>query len=253
MDILIISWMRTSSDVGIYSAAIRIVQLLYIIPVILQLSTFPLFSRLAHNDNRKFRMGLERSIGFVFLASIPLALGGAILGTQIMNLVFGTAYAGGGLAFKILALTILVDYPSVIMSAAVFAYSRQKGLIVVSLIGGISNVILDLFLIPRFGIAGSAVATLMAQILSNWYLWHMMKKINYFEVLPKLKTIISAGAVMALVTTLFLALHVNVVLNIALSAIVYFSVLIMFHEPLLVEIKNVLRLADKNVSETANT
>ncbi|MDO8664770.1 MAG: flippase [Candidatus Liptonbacteria bacterium] len=252
MDILIISWMRTASDVGIYSAAIRIVQILYALPVIIQLSALPLFSRLARRDNQKFRAGFERTVGFVFLASVPLALGGALLGTQIMTFVFGAAYAGGGLAFKILALTILVDYPMVIISAAVFAYSRQKGLIIAALIGGISNVVLDLILIPRFGITGSAVATLIAQTLSNWYLWHMMKKINYFEVMPKLKIVITAGVIMASVTALLLALHINVILNIALSAAVYFGVLVVFREPLLMEIKRILRPTAQNTPEPSS-
>ncbi len=250
MDILIISWLRTASDVGIYSAAIRIIQLLYLIPAILQFSTLPLFSRMAHHDNQKFRIGLERTISLIFLASIPLAFGGVILGAQIMPLIFGTAYAGGGLAFKILMLTLIVDYPAVVISAAVFAYGRQKGLIITSLIGGISNVIFDLILIPRFGIAGSAVATLIAQILSNWYLWHMMKKINYFEVIPKLKIICIAGVVMASVTALLLTFHINVLLNIALSAAVYFVILLAFREPLLMEIKKVMSSANKNTAET---
>ena len=43
-DILIISWMRTASDVGIYSAAIRIIQTFYLIPYIIQFRTLPLFA-----------------------------------------------------------------------------------------------------------------------------------------------------------------------------------------------------------------
>jgi O-antigen/teichoic acid export membrane protein len=245
-DILIISWMRTASDVGIYSAAIRIVQVFYIVPAVLQLSTLPLFARLARRDDEKFRAGLERIVILVFLISIPMALGGAILGTQIMGLVFGAAYAPGGLAFRILMLTLIVDFPATIVSAAVFAYNRQKNLIVASLIGGIGNVIFDLMFIPRWGIVGSAVATLIAQIASNWYLWHMMKKINYFEVVPKLKIIVTAGVVMALATVLCLTLHINVILNILLSAIIYFTILIGCHEPLLAEIKSILGFGAKN-------
>lgn len=240
-DILIISWMRTASDVGIYSAAIRIVQVLYIVPVVFQYSTLPLFARLAHRDDQKFRAGFENIVGLVFLASVPLALGGAILGTQIMAFVFGTAYAAGGLSFKILMITMLVDFPATIISTAIFTYGRQKGLIITSLIGGISNVVFDLLLIPRFGIAGSAVATLLAQTASNWYLWHMMKKINPFSVLPKLGVIIAAGIIMAGMTASLLALHVNVILNIAFSGIAYFAILIAFREPLLIEIKRIMR------------
>ena len=243
-DILIISWMRTASEVGVYSAAIRIVQVLYIVPAILQVSMLPLFARLAHRDNEKFRIGLERTVGLVFLASVPLALGGAILGTQIMSLIFGAAYVSGGLAFKILMLTMLVDYPALIISTAVFAYNHQKSLIITSLIGGIGNVVFDLLLIPRFGITGSAIATLIAQTLSNWYLWHMMKKINYFEVVPKLKTIITGGVVMTLATALLFALHINVILNIMVSAIVYFAILAALREPLLTEIRVIFGLRD---------
>jgi len=239
-DILIISWMRTASDVGIYSAAIRIVQVFYIVPLVLQLSTLPLFARLAHNDNKKFRAGLERTVGIIFLISIPMALCGAILGTQIIQLVFGAAYVPGSLAFKILMLTLIVDFPATIISAAIFAYNHQKSLIIASLIGGIGNVVFDLILIPKFGIAGSAVATLIAQILSNWYLWHMMKKINYFEIIPKLKIIVTAGIVMALTTMILLVVHTNVLLNIALSGIIYIAILLIFREPLILEAKRII-------------
>jgi O-antigen/teichoic acid export membrane protein len=234
-DILIISWMRSASDVGIYSAAIRIVQVLYLIPVILQYSTMPLLARLANRDNEKFRRTLERAIGLIFLASVPIALGGALLGTEIMRLIFGQAFAPGGLSFSILMITMLVDYPAAIISGAIFAYNHQKSLIITSAIGGVMNVVFDLILIPPYGIAGSAVATLIAQIASNWYLWHMMKKINRFEVAPKLKAIVAAGIVMAFVTALFLALHVNAAVNVVLSAGVYFAMLIMLREPLLKE------------------
>jgi len=239
-DILIISWMRSASDVGIYSAAIRIIQLLYLIPMIFQFSTLPLFARLANTDDKKFRVAFERTIGLIFLASIPIALGGAILGTQIMKFIFGAAYQSGGPAFKILMLSMIVDYPAALISTAIFAYNRQKGLIITSAIGGVANVLLDLALIPSFGILGSAFATLIAQILSNWYLWHMMKKINHFEVFPALKKIFFAGAIMALATVAFSFIGMHVVLNIILSAIIYFFILRILREPLLIEVKRVV-------------
>lgn len=239
-DVLIISWMRSAEEVGVYSAAIRIIQLMYLIPGIIQLSTLPMFSRLAHNDNERFRAALERTVSFIFLASIPLALGGAILGTQIMQLIFGAAYASGGLSLKILMITLLFDYPAVIMSNAIFAYNHQKSLIISSAIGAGANVALDLLLIPPFGIAGSAVATLLAQVLSNWYLWHTMKKINPFEVLPHLKRIIAASALMAVATTLLFIAGTNVVVNVAICGLLYFGLLYAFREPLFKELKQVI-------------
>ena len=239
-DVLIISWMRSASEVGIYSAAIRVIQILYLVPITLQFATMPVFSRLANRDDRKFRTTLERVIGSIFLVSIPLAIGGAILGTQIMGLVFGNDYRPGGLAFTILMLTMLVDYPATIISAAIFAYDHQKSLIVTSAIGGTANVVLDLLLIPPFGIAGSAVATIIAQTLANGYLWRTMKRLNYFEIFPNIKKIILAGAIMGAVTAGLFMTGVNVVLNVAVSGALYCLLLWTFREPLLKEAAGIL-------------
>lgn len=247
-DILIISWMRNASDVGIYSSAIRIVQVLYLVPAVFQLSTLPIFSRFANRDNAKFRTALEQTVGLIFLASVPLALGGFILGTGIMTFVFGAAYTAGGLSFKILTLGLLFDFPAVVISSAVFAYNHQKSLIITSAIGGAVNVILDLILIPRFGIAGSAVATLIAQIASNWYLWHMMNTINAFSVLYSLKRILLGGIVMAVVTIALLFLNIPLVLNIALSGAIYFLMLRVLREPLLIEITRVIMPKSKTAA-----
>jgi PST family polysaccharide transporter len=239
-DILIISWMRSASEVGIYSAAIRVIQIFYLVPSILQLTTLPLFSRLANRDDQKFRTTLERVVGAIFLISIPLALGGAILGTQVMALVFGDAYRPGGMAFTILMLTMLVDFPATIISGAIFAYDHQKSLIVTSAIGGIANVALDLALIPPFGIVGSAVATLIAQVLANSYLWRTMKRLNYFEVFPNIKKIISSGVIMGVATMGLFVIGTNVILNVLISGALYGLLLLALREPLLKEAVRIL-------------
>jgi PST family polysaccharide transporter len=235
-DILIISWMRSASDVGVYSAAIRIIQMFYLVPSIIQFATLPLISRLAKHDNERFRSTFERTLGMVFLASFPLSIGGVVLGTQIMGFVFGAPYAAGGLAFKILAATLIFDFPASIIINALFAYDHQKSLIVSSTLGGIVNVGLDLALIPFFGIAGSAVATLIAQAVNNGYLWWAMKKINRFTVITRLKNIALASVVMGIFTTIFLFLHINVIVNISISCVIYFLILKILKEPLLEEV-----------------
>ena len=130
-----------------------------------------------------------------FLISIPISLGGAILGKRDHAARFGAAYIAGGTAFSILMLTLSFDYAGFVISNAIFAYDHQKSLIVSSVIGGLGNVLFDLLLIPHWGMAGSAVATLMASILSNAYLWYAMKKLNRFSVLPRIRKIFVAGAV----------------------------------------------------------
>jgi O-antigen/teichoic acid export membrane protein len=239
-DILIISWMKTASDVGIYSAAIRIVQILYLIPGIVQTTTLPLFARLAKQDNARFRAVLEQTVSITFLASIPMAIGGIILGTQILSFLFGPAFASGSLAYKLLMATLIVDFPGAIIVNAIFVYNHQKSLIITSAIGGISNVLLDIFLIPRWGMTGSAVATLIAQTISNGYLWYVMKGIEPFVIFPHLKKILAASVAMGVVTLSLMLLHANVVVNIIVSIVVYVLALRILREKILREVKGIL-------------
>jgi O-antigen/teichoic acid export membrane protein len=234
-DILIISWMRSASDVGIYSAAIRIIQTLYIIPGIIQFATLPYIARLAKHENERFRAALERTLGIVFLASIPLSIGGIVLGTQLIGFIFGAPYAAAGLSFKLLATTLMFDFPAAIIINALFAYDHQKSLIVSSAIGGVVNVGLDLLLIPFFGIAGSAIATLIAQAVNNGYLWWAMKRVNPFTIVARLKKIAAASVIMGICAACFMVLGMNVIVNMLISACICVCLLKLFKDPFLEE------------------
>lgn len=234
-DLLIISWMRSASDVGVYSAVLRIIQTFYLIPNVIQMSTLPFLARAAKADPTKFRAGLERTLSLVFFVSVPLSIGGIILGTPVMTLVFGQAYAAGGLTFKILMGTLMFDFAATIVINALFAYEHQRSLIISSALGGVVNVGMDLLLIPTFGIAGSGVATLIAQIVNNSYLWYAMKKVNRFEVLPRLGKIVVASAVMGAVCIALYATGVNVVINAFVCCVLYLALLALMKEPILKE------------------
>lgn len=240
-DIIILGWLRSPQEIGFYSAATRIVQLLYILPGVLGASTLPIFSRLANRDNQKMRLLIEQLLLVLFLVSLPMALGGIILGKQIMSFIFGGGYEPGAIPFQILMATLLIDYPAVILSFAIFSYNRQKELIAYSALGGIINIILDFLLIPKFGLAGCASATLAAQLISNGYLWRTIKRINYFQVLPYLKKVIGSSAIMAIIVFMLLWKGLGVLAIIGISMGSYFCCLYLFKEPILKEIKSLLQ------------
>ncbi len=239
-DILVIGWFKSTTDVGIYAAGLRIIQVLYVLPSIIATSTLPTLARFAKNNNEGARKILEKTIGIAFLIAIPTALGGAILGPQLIGFVYGGGYILGALSFQILILTMIVDFPASILSGAMFAYDRQKNLIWYSVIGGGLNVALDLLFIPRFGIVGSAWATFIAQIISNAYLWYAMNKVNYFTALPRIKKIVVASILMAGLAWLLAAAGMQVLVAIALSVFFYFALLVLLKEPLLEEMRHII-------------
>jgi O-antigen/teichoic acid export membrane protein len=234
-DILMIGWLSSASEVGLYSAAHRIIQLLYILPSILAISILPTFSRFALSDPAKMRRGLEHVLVFCFLVSLPIVVGGIIIAPEIISTVFGSSYAPATLSFILLLITILADFPAVILSNAVFAFGRQRSLMFYALLGGLMNVAFDLILIPKYGIAGSALATLIAQFASNFYLWALVRRLTGFSVLPRLlrggfASVLMGGAVWGLQ-----ALGAPIFVSIPAGGLVYAAALLALREPFLKE------------------
>ena len=54
-------------------------------------------------------------------------------------------------------------------SSIVIANNKQNNALISTSIGAISNIILNFFMIPRFGIIGAAIATIISQIMSGLF------------------------------------------------------------------------------------
>ena len=121
-------------------------------------------------------------------------------------------------------------------SNAVLAYNKQKDMLGYLALGAIANIAFNVLLIPRFGIVGSAIATLIAQLIYVSLTWRLVKKINNFLTFPYLKKILTAAIVMAGVSFALKVLGVNVILNISLAALVYLGILFLLREELLKEV-----------------
>ena len=237
IDTLLVGWLTAAADaaktLGIYAAAQRPVQVLYIIPAILSTALFPALARLATLDKARFKNLLENAVSFSFLIAIPLAMGGLILGQGLMLLIFGSEYLAGTPTFMVLLFTLLVVFPGNFVANAVFAYDSEKSFLWYLLAGLVANVILDIILIPPFGIFGSAIATLAAQILANIVIWRKLKSIQDFETLRHLPKMLIASVGMGAVVLAMNLIGLPVLISVALGTGAYFLFLYILKEPLL--------------------
>lgn len=240
-DILMLGFFRTPGEVGLYSASQRIVQFLYMLPGILAISLFPALSRfIEHSDYEKAKTLMERGMGAIFLIALPITVGGVILGRNIIHFLYGSEYLAGVLAFQILIISPLIIFPGYLISNYVVAYDKQRKLAPFMALGSLGNIFLNILLIPTFGIVGSAIATTSALLIYNGSVWRLAKKINNFFTLRYLKKITIATIAMGLVTFTLNTIGFHVIINIALSALIYLGVLILLKERTLVEIKSAL-------------
>jgi len=234
-DILVIGSVLQAVDVGLYAAAQKPVQLLYLIPSVLATAFFPTLAQKA-GDIEQFRNTLEKGLKSAYLFAIPMAFGGALAAESIIRLLYGSEFLWSYTSFAILSLTFIFAFPSVFFINALFAQNNQKVFYGYLVIGVLMNIILNLLLIPHLGIAGCALATLIVQAFLFIYGAMKLKKSFLFLIFPNIGRIVISSLIMALIVALLLWINANTLITILFGVVVYLLMLIVLREPTLRDI-----------------
>jgi len=246
IDMIILGIFKDANELGLYAAAQRPIQLLYVLPTVIATSLFPVISNFIHNKKiDEVKMIVEKSVRITSLAAIPIFIGGILLARPIIFFFFGQQYEGAILSFQILLSTILLVFPGTIVGNTLFSWNLQKRLMLATGLAALSNVILDLLLIPLFGISGSAVATLVSQIISNGITWVSLKKEIDFKIFKHVFPLIVSIISMSVVSLVLSSLGIHVILNIIISGIMYGVMLIVAKEPLIAEVSALIPVVNK--------
>ncbi len=243
MDVIMLGALRTAEDVGFYSAGQKIIQLLYTLSSVLAVSLYPVLAKfVGQKNNGKTKELMEKGITASLLLAIPIVIGGVILSGEIIKFLYGESYLAAIPALRVLFFTVLLIFPGYHLTNYIMAHDKQKKAVPIILIGSLGNVIFNVLLIPLYGTVGAAIATLGALLLINGLSWRLAKKTNNFFILPHLKKIVSASALMGLFSLTLHWLGVHVLLNVALSATLYFVTLHFLKENSISEIKAVFKI-----------
>ncbi|MEK7513203.1 MAG: flippase, partial [Patescibacteria group bacterium] len=224
VDMIMLGWWRAPEELGFYSAAQKIVQVLYTLPGILAAALFPVLARLiGAGEHGSVRVITERAMTALFLIALPLTLGGIVLAKSIMAFLYGAEYLPAASAFRFLIATTLIIFPAALLGNLVVAFNKQKKVAWCVALGAAGNIALSALLIPPFGIVGAATAIITAQFITHGFIWRIMKKTNDFRTFAYLGKIFLASLVMGGCAFVLDALGVHVLVSIALSALVYFG------------------------------
>ncbi len=241
-DALVIGWFRTASELGHYAAAQRPIMALSLVPSIIVASSLAIIVRLAKEEAKeRLKILIERLVTFSLAIVFPLALGGIIIAPSIIHFLYGVEYMPATLSFQLLFVTLVISYPASTITNLIFAFKQQKTFTVAMVAGALGNFLLDLLLIPHFGIAGSVVATIGALGIINGYVWYSARKLTPFEVAPFLPRILVATILMGLVTFALHFASINFFINIIVSAAMYLGILVVLREPLLKDVRGLFR------------
>ncbi len=165
-DTFVLSLVRSPEEVGIYSAAYRVLEILVTFPFMLAGIMLPLFSNAwAKKDLPRFNQLVRQANNVIMLLAAPLALGTLVMGVPAMVFVSGHEFAESGQILKILAFAVSIIYLGTVSSHVVVAVNAQMKMLPVYISVAILTVAGYILLIPAYGMWAAAWLTLFSESL----------------------------------------------------------------------------------------
>ena len=175
-DTLMVGYFHDSRAVGIYSTAYPLSKSLLMVISAFGYLYFPLTSRLDSEDrdgdiNRIYQLTTK----WGFFVTLPAFLCFTVYSEDVIRIFFGKAYIGGAVPLAILSLGFFTSAAAGRNRETLSALGYTRAILAVEVTTLGANVVLNLFLIPNYGITGAAIGSACSYVYRNLALNAILK------------------------------------------------------------------------------
>lgn len=165
IDQVMIKQMMDETSVGLYSSIVRICEVWYFIPTMICASLFPAIVNAKKIDEAKFQSRQKKLYLLMFWLSVIFSLGVYFVGPWVLLLLFGQAYAPAIPALHLYTWASIPVFLGMPLGQYLIIEKLNKIYFFITFVGAVSNIILNIFLIPAMGITGAALATFISYFI----------------------------------------------------------------------------------------
>lgn len=252
LDVVMLKFMTTDTDVGYYNAAVKIKTILVSIVTSLGAVLLPRASYyVEHGKMDEFKRIAAKALNFVFLFAVPLVVFFIFYARQGILFLSGPAYEGSIRPMQLIMPTVLFIGISNILGIQILVpIGKEKVVLYSEIIGAVVDLALNALLIPKLAASGAAIGTLAAELAVTGYQYIVLRKMAR----PLFRQIrygrILIGVVLASLASFWVAkLSLGNFVTLIIAAVLFFAVYAGFmlwrKEPLALEcvqtVKNKLK------------
>ncbi len=169
IDQIMIGEMVDTREVGVYSVAVRLSEVWYVIPASIVATWTPsIVDAHKQGDEALFQSRLQRLYDIMALLAYAVAIPTIFVAGPVVELLFGAEYSRAAPMLIVLMFASLFINLGIARSAFLTSMNWPKTHFVTVLLGALTNVLLNFLLIPSYGGTGAAVASL----ISYWIAAH---------------------------------------------------------------------------------
>ena len=166
VDGVMLGVMRGNVETGYYAAAYRTYEGMSYLPSIIAAVLTPRLADLFMRDRNEHRLLALR--GFGAAVGLAVAVGGIAftLAPWLLVLLFGAEFRAAAEPFRILCIGLPLVFGIWVLHAITMSVNRERLLARTAVVGLAVNVSLNLYVIPRMGADGAALATVVGELVS---------------------------------------------------------------------------------------
>lgn len=220
-DVVLLSLFKSQSEVGLYGAAYKVLDVVTVIPMMFMGLVLPILVQAwGSKDLVSFKRRMQKAFDFSALLALPMAGGAIVLGRKIMMLVAGTEFRPSGDLLAILIVAALAVFFSGLYGHTLVAIQKQRQAVWTYALNAGLALIAYLVFIPAFGATAAAWVTVGSEVLIAILLFTLVYR--FTRVLPSL--IVAAKCFLATVLMMLILValpHLQVLFLIVIGAAVY--------------------------------
>jgi PST family polysaccharide transporter len=170
IDQVMLHKMVSDQALGTYVAAVRLTEFISLAPIAVMTSLFPILSQTVKDEDR-FRYYLQLGFRSLMAIAFGLCMVICLFAAPIVHLLYGVKFVAAGPLLAVLIWSEVPVFFGVVIANGLIAKNLQNYLPISTGIGAVVNVLLNLYLIPRWGAMGSAWATNVSELLAAVFLF----------------------------------------------------------------------------------
>jgi len=215
---------RSNQEVGWYNAAFKTAFFTISISGIIFMSFFPSISRSFKKNAEKFRSAYNRYATVTFIIGTPLGFGGFLVAPELIKFLYQEPYHNAILPFQILVWGVSLNFLCNTYCNCLLACDEQKKALKAVTMGVAFSVLMNLILIPIYGIIGAAIVLPFTELLVLIVAHNELKKIIKTSFFKLLTYPLIASLMMSIFLIIFKKVGISSpILLIIFGAAVYFS------------------------------
>jgi O-antigen/teichoic acid export membrane protein len=175
VDRVLVKHLLGNASAGKYAVVVNISTALYFVPIAFGQSVYPSLME-SRRDPKLYALRLQQAFDTLLWLGVAIALPVTLVAEPLMRFLYGAPYEGSGAALAIVIWSAVVTFLGLVTSYWLVAENLQRIYPVRILASLCTCVVLNLVLVPRWGIRGAAVATVLAQFVASTIVYAFNKK-----------------------------------------------------------------------------